>query len=158
MSIHYRDVVTKGENSYHDKLQRPQSLAIWSGSIRSIDSCHSDQTKEIDAEGQIGVFEKADNGENITCNRIEDDETNVIEKNNHPHHNHWTKATHYSTKENIWKSTEHIPCRASINECSLETKIYNDPPNMRYNGVGLSKKFRIGNVREILLSVVNSIL
>ena len=156
MCIYYRDVVTKRANSYHDKLHRPQSLAICSESVSSIVSCHSDQTNEIDA--QIGVSEKADDSETRTCNGIEDDETYVIEKKNHRHHDHWTKAINDSTKENIWKSTEHIPCRASMNECSLDTKIYKDPPNMRCNGVGLNKRFRIGNVREILLSIVNSIL
>ena len=156
MGIYCRDVVIKGANSYHDKLQRPQSLAICSESVSSIDSCHSDQTKQIDA--QIGVSEKADDSETRTCNGIEDDETYVIEKKNHRHHDHLTKTINDSTKENIWKSTEHIPCRSSINECSLETKSYKDPPNMSCNGVGLNKKIRIGNVREILLSIVNSIL
>ena len=158
MCTYYRDVATKGTNSHHDKLPRPQSLAIWSESVSSIDSCHSDQTKETGANDHIDVSERADKKETRNCNRIEDEETNVNEKKNHRNHDHWTKAINDSTKENIWKSTEHIPCRASINERTLETKIYKDPPNMRCNGVGLNKKFRIGNVREILLSMVNSIL
>ena len=156
--IYYRDVVTKGENSCHDKLQRPQSLVICSESVSSIDSCHSDQTKDTGVNDQMDVSEKAHDSETRDRNRIEDEKTNFIEKKNHCHHDQWTKAINDSTKENIWRSTEHIPCRAGINERSLETKIYKDPPNMRCNGVELNKKFRIGNVREILLSIVNSIL
>ena len=158
MCIYYRDVLTQGANSYHDKLHRLQSLVTWTESVNSIDSCHSDQTKEIDANDQIGVSEKVDDSENRTCNGIEDNETYGLEKKNHHHLNHWTKATNNATKENIRMSTEHISCRASLNECNLQTKIYKGPPNMRCNGVPLNKKFRIGNVREILLSIVNSIL
>ena len=156
MCIYYREVVTKEENSYHDKLQIPPSLAICSESVSSIDSCHSDQTKEIEA--QIGVSEKANDSKTRNCSGVNDDETYVIEKKDYLHHDQWTKATNIVTEENIWKPTEHISCRASLNECNLQTKIYKEPPNMRCNGVEHNKKFRIGNVREILLSIVNSIL
>ena len=156
MCIYYREVVTKEENSYHDKLQRPQSLAICSESVSSIDSCRSDQTKEIDA--QIGVSEKANDSKTRNCSGVNDDETYVIEKKDYHHHDQWTKATNIVTEVNVWKPTEHILCRASLNECNLQTKIYKEPPSMRCNGVGHNKKFRIGNVREILLSIVNSIL
>ena len=131
-------------------------MAICSESVSSIDSCHSDQTKEIEA--QIGVSEKANDSETRNCNGVNDDETYAIEKKDYHHHDQWTKAINIATEENIWKTTEHISCRASLNECNLQTKIYKEPPSMRCNGVGHNKKFRIGNVREILLSIVNSIL
>ena len=158
MCIYYRDVVTKGVNSHHDKLYRPQSLATWSESVSSIDSYQLDPTKEIGANGQIGVFEKADDSETRACKGIEDDETYGIEKKKHHYQEYLTKATNDAITENILKSTEDKSCRASLNECDLQNKIYKGPPNMRCNGVGLNKKFGIRNVREILLSMVNSIL
>ena len=156
MCIYYRDDVTKGANSYHDKLQRPQSLAICSESVSSIDSCYSNQTKAIEA--QIGVSKKADDSETRNCNGVKYDEPYVIENKDYHHHVLSAKATNIATEENIWNLTKHITCRASLNECNLHTKIYKEPPNMRCNGVGHYKKFRIGNVREILLSIVYSIL
>ena len=158
MCIYYRDVVTKGVNSHHDKLYRPQSLATWSESVSSIDLHHSDPTKEIVANGQIGVSEKADDSETRACNGIDDDEGFRIEKKKYYYQKYWNKATNNGTEENTWKFTEDISSTASLNECDLQNKIYKGPPNIRCNGVALNKKFRIGNVREILLSMVNSIL